>query len=622
MCGIAGFRSAADDALKASVLSSSLRHRGPDGSSWGTYAGHVLVQTRLAIVDLSDRVKYPLGNEAENVWLTFNGEIYGFAELRRQLTRLGHYFRTRCDAEVVVHAFEEWDVEAFARLNGMFALAIVDERDGRVILARDRFGIKPLAHTTTDRFAWASDAMALVKAGLSRGAVDPEAIAEYAALHYVAPPRTGIADVTQLPPGVALIQDRDGRRSTATFAGVHRPSGNATASDPVAAVDAAMRSAVERQLIADVEVGVLLSSGIDSALLLSYALEAGARPRAFTLAFHGAGDYDETGPAANLASAHRIPHVVETFSSGFAEAVDGVSQAFDQPFADSSAVAALQLARLARTGVKVVLSGTGGDELFAGYYRLRAHRLRQPLALANRLMPKDSNGGSKGFERRSSAAQRFGYLRRLVSAENADSVSQYMSLVGNATSSQGLAAINLPVDLTNVRAQIAERLMGSATGGSQLRQLMTFERSAYLPGDVLAKDDRATMSVGLEARVPFLDDEVAEAAAALSDHELSSLLSGKRVLRSLARLRVSGAVSRSAKRGFAVPVDDLLRGAWKAEAAGWLGAASSELVDVRRLRDQVLSGSFAAPDVWALSCLVGWERQLRRAARTASAQSS
>ena len=623
MCGIAGFQSARDDEPRLDSLLASLADRGPDGS-WGvTRWGFALAQTRLAVVDLSKRVRYPLPNERGDVLLLFNGEIYDHRPMRAELERHGHRFATDCDAEVIVHGFEEWDVDVFQRLDGMFACGLLDGRDGRLVLARDRFGIKPLVHTTgNQRFAFSSDALSLVRAGLSSGTVDPAAVSEFAAFHYVPPPRTGLEDVTELDPGTALVVKPDGSRETRRWAPDLLDGEGARGVVGLEAIDAALEAAVRRQLVADVPVGVLLSSGLDSALILSYAVASGANPSAFTIAFPGAGDYDESAGAAEVAHALGVTHEIQSFRSGFEDAVLDVSAAFDRPFADPSAIATLQLARLARSKVTVALSGTGGDELFAGYYRVRAHRLRKPARVLASLFGSSESGGLKGSER-DTRSELFGsYVKRLASGDVEDDVSQYLSIAGSATSSSALSLMSGDTDLRRARRAVGERF-GLRAGRLERpsRSLQQFDLKTYLPGDVLAKDDRATMRVGLEARVPLLDPALAALASRMSDDDKASLLVGKKPLRCLAAQRLTGIRAKSAKRGFAVPLAQLFAGPWASESRRWAEAQRSDLVDTSRMAQRMREGTLTAPDTWALSSLVAWEGRLRRERERASALS-
>ena len=248
-------------------------------------------------------------NENRDLWLVFNGEIYDHRLLRGELEGAGHTFSTDCDAEVILHGFEQWGLDVLRRVNGMFALALVDERRGEITLARDATGIKPLARVTGDRFAFASEAMALVAAGLSAGEVDEDALAQYAAFHYAPLPRTGIADVEQVEPGTALTRSRDGKERVVRWAPRRFESAGSERPVTLEELEQVLRAAVSRQLVADVEVGVFLSGGVDSSLIAAFAAESGARPRAFTIAFEGHGDSSAPADAdlAEKVSARGLP---------------------------------------------------------------------------------------------------------------------------------------------------------------------------------------------------------------------------------------------------------------------------------------------------------------------------
>ncbi len=377
---------------------------------------------------------------------------------------------------------------------------------------------------------------------------------------------------------------------------------------------AAIDDAVRRQLVADVNVGLLLSSGIDSGLLLDAAVRAGARPRAFTIAFAGMGDYDESYNAAQLAAAYGVPHEIEDFDPGFADAVEGVAQAFDQPFADSSAIATLQLAKLARESCTVVLSGTGGDELFGGYHRLRAHKFRRATSLFKPVAAQLPTLGSRGNERASVAKSLAAYADRLARADSSDDDAQYLSLVGSATSPVGGSLLREAVDAGAERRRLY-RAWAADDGRrdyGRLRRLQQIELSAYLPGDVLTKEDRASMAVGLEARVPLLDEQVAIAAFSIDADEHVSLRRGKRVLRQLARLRLpDDSVAGRSKRGFAVPLAELFAGSWTAEAREWFSESPSTLVDGSRAARALEAGTATATDLWFAATLMAWERRVR-----------
>jgi asparagine synthase (glutamine-hydrolysing) len=610
MCGIAGFRSGLEnDAHVAARLQSRLAGRGPDGAWFQQLDGWGLVQTRLAVVDLSPTVTYPMTNESGDLALLFNGEIYRHDLLRAELRARGHTFKTACDAEVIVHAYEEWGHDAFARLDGMFALALVDVRRHALILTRDALGIKPLVYASAHNFAFASDAMALVAGGLSAGEPDREAVQALLAFGYVPPPATGMRDLRQLEPGTSLTVDARGstvnaRWRTRPFA--TSPRKQVTTHDLGAALD----RSVAAQLVADVPVGVFLSSGLDSSLILESAIRAGARPTAFTVGFRGHGDFDERRRAARLAGALGVQHVWRDLDLTFDEALSSVVHAYDVPFADASAVAMVALAEMARQEVTVALSGTGGDDLFAGYYRHRAHLLRPvtrrvPAAVLRRLA---RHRGSVGAERRSALSLWRSYANRLAAQSLEDPWTQYLSLVSSHSGDQALGLLHADPGRAGPRPGRAPPPPASTL----LRQIQAFELGSYLPGDLLTKEDRATMAVGLESRVPMLSNEMLSLAENALDSDKIGLRAGKRPLRELDRSRLPCFNTSGRKRGFAVPLADYFGGSWRRPAVEWLTGVNSCLLDSGSAATLLSSGGLNAVETWTLCVLTGWENRLER----------
>jgi asparagine synthase (glutamine-hydrolysing) len=627
MCGIAGFALPWPDQDSASeTLAQALRNRGPDGTWVVERGGYKLVQTRLAIIDLSDRVVYPMGNETGDVWLSFNGEIYNHRALRQSLQASGHRFLTTCDAEVVVHGYEEWGISVFDRLNGMFAIAIVDDRNGQLVLARDRLGIKPLVRTTGRPFAFASDSLALVEAGLSSGSIDLAAVREFVTFHYIPPPRTGLADVRHVEPGTAIIRDTEsGRETTDHWAAAHVHEPEPGDELTVEGLDQVLAETVERQLAADVEVGIFLSGGLDSSLLLAYARAADSSPPTFTMSFPHAGDYDEGPRAAAVAHFFGVPNHLEPFGSDFRRAMDEVSTAFDQPCADPSALPMLHVSQAARDHVTVALTGTGGDDLFAGYYRHRAHRVRRLLAPVPtwlvHLMPDPHV--PPGAERRTKRSLFRSYVGRLVEAGWRSDEEQYLALIGGATAPEMYETLRFRLDPRVIRTDVAlRRGLGISDSGSFLRRAQDLELATYVAGDLLPKDDRTSMAVGLEARVPLLDEEVFRYATRLPDSAKVSLFKGKIALRRVAERRLAGAPMSRVKRGFAVPLDALFAAGWRREAGEWFSTVTSDLVDPLAVRRAVAAGDASPVDAWAIGVLIGWETRLLRARREASIRHS
>jgi asparagine synthase (glutamine-hydrolysing) len=624
VCGIAGFELSSgplDEALGQRLLD-GLAHRGPDGGWFETHVLYGLVQTRLAVIDLSGDVKYPMPNESRDLWLLFNGEIYDHATLRAQLERLGHRFRTRCDAEVVVHGYEEYGLDFFSRLDGMFALALWDERRNELVLTRDPLGIKPLVHTSGGRFAFASEVFALVDAGLAEGIPDEQAIAEFAAMHYVPMPGTGVVGLEDVQPGVAVIRSQDGtvhrrRWQPVPFTGVRTVTGKSSRQDVAEEVAAALDESVRRQLVADVPVGVFLSSGIDSTLILDSAVRAGATPTAFTVGFRGRRDFDEATHARRFAHHLGVRHVCRDLEVGFHDALTSVTLAYDRPFADASAVATLALARMAREEVTVALSGTGGDDLFAGYYRHRAHLFAPLLARAPAALLRWAAAEVRqGDERRSALSLMRSYLGRLGVAGHDDVLAQYLSLTGGPHQG-GLGALSFAGSF-DARQQLAGRFgLADADRSSVLSAVQAFEMQTYLPSDLLTKEDRAAMAFGLEARVPMLGRGLLTLAESLDHRHRATIRGGKRVLRHVAAKRLPRYITMRRKRGFAVPLGALFRGPWREPAIVWLREATSTLLEPQHVADELEADRLHPASTWAACVLIAWEGRLASERRKA-----
>jgi asparagine synthase (glutamine-hydrolysing) len=454
--------------------------------------------------------------------------------------------------------------------------------------------------------------MALVSAGLADGQVDHAAVAEYLAFEYVPPPRTGVAGVEQIEPGTAMRRTAHGHETVERWTSpVFRGGGARRENVSIRRADAIVGAAVKRQLKADVEVGVFLSGGVDSSLILDHAVQAGARPVALTVMFRGHGDYDESQAARLLTRRLGVPHHVTTIDFGFAEAIDEVAGAYDSPFADASAIATLPLARLAREHVTVALSGTGGDDLFAGYYRHRAHRMR-PVAqhIPNRVrswLCKADPG--QGSERKSVGSLARSYGARLAAVDARTDAALYLGLVGGSTGPSASSALTQDYNPVAIRNAVASR-HGLVDGRLGLNEIQNFELRTYLPGDLLVKEDRATMAHSVEGRVPLLDAEVVSLASITPERQRARLFTGKALLRALARRRGLDAAARGRKRGFAVPLASLFAGEWRADATTWLRSQASTLVDGRLVAEQLESGTISAQEAWTLSALMGWERRL------------
>jgi len=400
MCGICGQLSfQSDRPVERETLSAMckvLTHRGPDDQGIYVHGQAGLGSTRLSIIDLSGG-HMPLSNEDKSVWITYNGEIYNFPRLRDRLERAGHRFSTHSDTETIVHLYEEEGEDFAGYLNGMFALAIWDQRRQHLILARDRLGIKPLYYAhLADKFVFASEIKALLLAGVEPR-VDPLALHDYLSLNYVPGPRTMVEGIRKLQPGHLLVADlATGRVEIRQYWDFPRPPQNNLHDRPRAELEkellSLLRTAVRDTMISDVPVGAFLSGGMDSSLVVALMSEVSDRPvETFSVGF-AEQSYNELPYARLVADRFKTDHHELLIQPKVHDIVDAMTQHFDEPFADNSAVAVFAVSRRAASQVKVILSGDGGDELFGGYYTYQADQLariyrRLPRVLGSRLLP-------------------------------------------------------------------------------------------------------------------------------------------------------------------------------------------------------------------------------------------
>jgi asparagine synthase (glutamine-hydrolysing) len=561
MCGICGMVAgdgAAADAGAVARMNARLVHRGPDSD--GLYDGGraVLAARRLSIIDL-DHGDQPIANEDGSVVVVQNGEIYNYRELRRELERRGHRFATASDTEVLVHLYEEHGDAFLERLRGMFALALWDARDGRLLLARDRFGIKPLYYRLAGgTLTFASELKAMLELpGFGRG-IDPRAMAAYLAFNSIPAPLTIFAEARKLPPGWALSW-RDGAITQKRYArpgpvpaGQVRMGPAAGLADELREV---LRDSVRAHLVADVPVGVLLSGGVDSAGLTALAAgEMGDPVKTFSIGFEES-SFDELSRARLVAERYRTDHHELVLRPDAAELLPRLVEAFDEPFGDSSAVPTYLVSQLAAGEVKVALSGEGGDELFGGYYTyvadLLAPRVGRLAALAAPLVEALPSSDSKAsFDYR---AKRFVRAARLPALERHHAWKEIFSAEHRASLlGEGDAGWD-PVDL--YRDRYAE------TGGAEpLARLQDVDLGIYLVDDLLVKTDRSSMAHSLELRVPFLDERVSGFAQGLGTRLKVRGLAKKRLLRRALTPLLPKEILRAPKQGFSIPLAAWLRG--------------------------------------------------------------
>ena len=570
MCGLAGrFHPVAlpPDHGWRSRADTALTHRGPDGS--GHYADKrcELVHRRLALLDLSETGAQPLANEDGSVQVVFNGEIYNHQELRARLSRQGHVFRGRSDTEVLVHLYEEHGSEMASQLRGMFAFAILDRPRNRVLLARDRFGIKPLYYANhAGQWVFASEMKAILALHGFAPQLDRQACYDFLGLSYIPEPATGFTNISALPKGTALLLSESGAR-TITFATITpRPDPSLSRARLAETAAELLLNGVERQSVADVPVAALLSGGIDSSLVVAAYARASQRPiTTFNVGFPDSA-HDETPVALETSkryqTEHHTIHVDEQDVT--AESVFALLRHFDQPFADPSLVPTYRVARAVRQhGIICTLTGDGGDEAFGGYPEFwRAERLAQlasapswMLAGAGTITRPLSRWTRNGGRRATKAIQ-------LAHAGRTDSSALLSGLFSYVTEpeKEELVGAGARHELLAGRRHFGDGEDGVSDMESLSGQLTGGHFGISLPSDMLRKVDMMSMRAGIEVRVPMLDEDLVSLALALPHCLKTDGRIGKLVLRDLARKWLPPRVASHPKHGFSIPLDMMVRG--------------------------------------------------------------
>jgi asparagine synthase (glutamine-hydrolysing) len=581
MCGIAGFVAAPGRQLpqreQIGRALEAMRHRGPDDEGTAVVDGAVLLHRRLSIVDVAGGAQ-PMANEDGTVLVVFNGEIWNHLELRRLLERAGHSFRTRCDTEVLVHGYEEWGANLLGRLDGMFAFGIWDTVRGRLLLARDRTGKKPVYLTRTrDGLAFGSDARVVLQLAGVEPRLDRDHVAQFLFQRYLTAPATLWRGVEKLAAGTSLVWENGVVHSERYWAPPPTPAPSLDAGE----LRGALRLAAGKRLMADVPIGVLLSGGIDSAAVLGLAHEAGARQlSSFTIGFRDA-VYDERGLARVTAKRFGTEHHELVVGAGdFAGALARLAWYRDEPIAEPSEVPLLLLAEHAGRHVKVVLCGDGGDELFGGYPKYRVDPLLRLRVLPTPLLVRAGLAVLHGRP----THRRLGRAAATVTIR--DPLVRWASWFRSfdlPTMRRLLADGMPPVTSESLTQPLRAALDGYDELDPGARMLLGDLRT-YLPDNMLARGDKVLMAASVEGRMPFLDAAIVERVSASPSRDRATLRAGKKVLRQAVRDLIPPEVARAPKRGFPLPLRSLLLG------------ASDRLVERVLLSDRCLERGILDPD--------------------------
>ena len=571
MCGIAGIinREATGQIDRDSLdrMTDALAHRGPDGRGIHIEPGVGLGHRRLAIIDVSSG-QQPLFNEDESVVVIYNGELYNFQELSVQLKARGHRFRTECDTEVVVHAWEEWGNDCVERFRGMFAFALWDRKQRTLFMARDRLGIKPLhyAQLPNGQLIFASELKGLlVHPDLPRE-MDHEAVEDFFAFGYIPDPRTILRHVRKLLPGFTLTiaPSYPGISVNQYWDLEFNRSSNSHFREAQAELTARLQEAVKMRLISDVPLGAFLSGGVDSsAVVAMMAGVAGARVNTCSISF-GEREFDEARYARMVANRYDTNHYVGRVASDDFDLIDRLSDVYDEPFADSSALPTYRLCELARQHVTVCLSGDGGDETFAGYpwyqTHMRKHRvrsaipgpIRKPLfGTLGRIVPK------------ADWAPRIFRTKTTFETLAMDPIASFArsAMITTDRDRKALFTDTFRRSLHGYNA--IEVLRGHAAAAEtdhplSLVQYLDFK--VYLPADILTKVDRASMAHSLEVRVPILDHKLVEWTAQLDATFKYGRGVPKQILKKAMEPYLSPEILYRRKMGFSIPLSNWLRG--------------------------------------------------------------
>jgi asparagine synthase (glutamine-hydrolysing) len=581
LCGIVGFTAKTwyPDPERIREATGTLLHRGPDQQGVYESATCYLGATRLKIVDLSGGDQ-PMYSEERDTAIVFNGEIYNHLEVRSTLESLGHRFRTHCDTETVMHAFLEWDTDCFERLRGMFAVAIWCDSRQRLVLARDRVGIKPLyvAERGEDIF-FASELKGILIHPEIERRLSLEGLDCFLSMNYVPSPWTLIDGIQKLPPG-SWLEWQNGRIEKQIYWRMPEMAPlPMSLEDAKSELDRLLEQSVREHLMSDVPLCVWLSGGVDSTTILHYAAEAaGSRLRTFSISFNGY-SFDESSYIGEVAKQYGTEHEQLDLNpeQDLEGAIRELSYYSDEPSADSGALPVWFLSRLCKTHCTVAFSGEGADEVFGGYLTYRANRiagrLKEVPAGAIRLALQGLNAWPASNEKISLEYK----VKRLLQGSllPAELAHIYWNGAFSETEKADLLKAPLPSALRDILSQLRARLPGDG-----IAPFLEFDQSYYLPDDILVKSDRISMAHSVEVRPPFLDHRIIEFAATIPTKLKIRGDRQKYVLKELMRPKLPSSITQRKKVGFDIPAHEWFRGPLRGLLMETLEFAQTEHADL------------------------------------------
>jgi len=590
-------------------MTDALARRGPDGEGIAAWPGVALGHRRLAIIDLSEAGHQPMISGDGSVGLVFNGCIYNFLELRPELERLGYRFHSRCDTEVLLAGYQHWGIDKLvARLRGMFAFAIWDQKLRKLFLVRDRLGVKPLVYSATDnRLMFASTVAALRATGAVNTEMDPQAVLEYLEFGFVTDAHSIYSEVSKVPPATIVEWSADGSLKTRCYWNLPR-----TGDGPKISFEEAVEETEKRiidctrlRLIADVPIAALLSGGIDSSLVCWALSKLNANVSTFTLSAPGDSS-DETDAARATAQTLGVPHEALVIDRTESDPVGELVDAFSEPFGCQSALGMLHLSAAIKPVATVLLTGDGGDDVFLGYpFFLNAWRAQQVAARTPKFAPEI-------WRRMRGMVPETGFLKRAHSFANytMGGLGPYnrvrtglpyfekRSLLGERLQGLKLPQRDMPESLDSAR--------------NLLDEVFQYHRRTHFASEYIPKVDASTMYYALESRAPFLDHTLWEFASALSPEIRFQGGRLKAVLREIVRRRIGSSTASRSKQGFRVPVEKWLAGPWRkdlevlqsgtlVEREGYIRGPA-----LRAEIDSAIAAGGASDQLWYIAVLERW----------------
>ncbi|MFQ5887594.1 MAG: asparagine synthase (glutamine-hydrolyzing) [Candidatus Hydrothermarchaeales archaeon] len=583
MCGIYGYISLKEK-VSLQILRSmgeALRHRGPDdegeiirnSGNMSIGLGH----KRLSIIDLSSAGKQPMANEDESIWITFNGEIYNFREIRRELEGKGHRFKSNSDTEVIIHLYEEMGTRCLERLNGMFAFALWDNNKNSLFVARDRIGKKPLHYVLYNGgIIFASEIKALLKHPKVSKEIDLKSLNKYLTYEYVPAPNAIFKAIKKLEPGHYLLYRNREIQSSQYWdiPLVDNPISYKTEAEYIEELRGTLEKAVRSRLVADVPVGVFLSGGIDSSLVAAFAARANQQLECFSIGFDEP-SFDESNHARKVAEALNVKHQLKVFNMReMLEGLHMLPEILDEPLADASLLPTYLLSKFTSQNVKVVLSGDGGDELFAGYPTYQSHRLvtyydslpaflKTALKAMASYLPVSHRNISTDFK-----------IKQFLKGVGVSSEIRFFIWMGAFIDieKKDLLSDELKVELRNHNTY--EDIFGYINESrltKDLERILYLSMKLYLQDDILVKVDRASMANSLEVRCPLLDHEFVEFVSGLPTVYKLNGLKTKYLFKKAAKGILPEKIVHRPKKGFGIPISHWLAGELKDFMLDYLG---------------------------------------------------